>query len=345
MSYRNAVHIKGWTQAPFYTKPPLKETLLLRVLSGRLNVKCYTMYWLCWNTVWLCWNTVWLCWNAPCLCWNAACLCWNDACLCWNAACMGWNATCLCWNAACLGWNAACLGWNAPCLGWNVACLGWNSVNYVITYIFIIPYIICIAHIVINDIGRFDIVDVWILSRYLIKIGLYHRQIKKMTMIASWPGERKIVFINDCGILILRQFVSIRSIDVSVVLLHNYKQNKTNNIHKSKQREKKTSGNRFSLIICCLFYSYKELTHLYERKERFYLTRFSIHSIYGHMSWDHSIARGETGCRHYMGYIFRLEPRYISSHIHDSTYHRLCWNSWCALAGTRNSSIVPHLGL
>ena len=55
------------------------------------------------------------------------------------------------------------------------------------------------------------------------------------------------------------------------------------------------------------------------------------------------IAREETSCRH-MCYAFRLAARvilYASSHRQNNTYHGLCYTSRWALAGTRNSSIIP----
>ena len=59
------------------------------------------------------------------------------------------------------------------------------------------------------------------------------------------------------------------------------------------------------------------------------------------------IAREETRC-HHMGYSFRLTARvllYAPSHRQHSTYHRLCYTSRGALAGTRNSSMgPPHEG-
>ena len=47
-----------------------------------------------------------------------------------------------------------------------------------------------------------------------------------------------------------------------------------------------------------------------------------------------------------MGYSFRLAARvllYASSHRQDNTYHGLCYTSYGALAGTRNSSMGPPL--
>ena len=59
------------------------------------------------------------------------------------------------------------------------------------------------------------------------------------------------------------------------------------------------------------------------------------------------IVREETCC-HHIGYSFRLAARvllYAPSHWQDSTYHRLCYTSRGALAGTRNSSMgPPHEG-
>ena len=78
-------------------------------------------------------------------------------------------------------------------------------------------------------------------------------------------------------------------------------------------------------------------------KDRFYLTTHSTHFIYGYMASIIQIASGETCCRH-MGYSFRLATRvilYASSHRQNNTYHGLCYTSWGALAGTRNSSLGP----
>ena len=88
------------------------------------------------------------------------------------------------------------------------------------------------------------------------------------------------------------------------------------------------------------------------RKEMFYLTTHSTHFIYGYMASDIwlrtiLIVRKETHCRH-IGYSLRLTARvllYAPSHRQDSTYHRLCYTSHGALAGTRNSSMgSPHEG-
>ena len=83
------------------------------------------------------------------------------------------------------------------------------------------------------------------------------------------------------------------------------------------------------------------------RKEIFYLTTHSTHFIYGYMAsdiWLRTIlkVRKETHCRH-TGYSFRLAARvilYAPSHRQDSIYHRLCYTSRGALAGTRNSSAI-----
>ena len=80
----------------------------------------------------------------------------------------------------------------------------------------------------------------------------------------------------------------------------------------------------------------------------FYLTMHSTHFIYGYMVSDIwlrtiLIVRKETHCRH-IGYYFWLAARvllYAPSHRQDSTYHRLCYTSRGALAGTRNSSMGP----
>ena len=84
--------------------------------------------------------------------------------------------------------------------------------------------------------------------------------------------------------------------------------------------------------------------------EMFYLTTHSTHFIYGYMASDIwlrtiLIVRKET---RQIGYSFRLAARvllYAPSHIQDSTYHRLCYTSRGALAGTRNRSMgPPHEG-
>ena len=80
----------------------------------------------------------------------------------------------------------------------------------------------------------------------------------------------------------------------------------------------------------------------------FYLTTHSTHFIYRYMASDIwlrtiLIVRKETRCRH-IGYSYRLTARvllYAPSHRQDNTYHRLCYTSRGALAGTRNSSMGP----
>ena len=86
------------------------------------------------------------------------------------------------------------------------------------------------------------------------------------------------------------------------------------------------------------------------RKERksFNLMTHSTHFIYGYMASDIwlrtiLIVRKETRCCH-ISYSFRLAARvllYAPSHRQDRTYHSLCYTSREALAGTRNSSMVP----
>ena len=69
----------------------------------------------------------------------------------------------------------------------------------------------------------------------------------------------------------------------------------------------------------------------------FYLRLYGVR----HMVEDHS-AGEETRCRH-MDYSFRLAARvllYASSHRQDNTYHGLCYTSYGALAGMRNSSMA-----
>ena len=85
-----------------------------------------------------------------------------------------------------------------------------------------------------------------------------------------------------------------------------------------------------------------------ERKKMFYLTTHSTNFIYGYMASDIwlrtiLIVRKETRCRH-IGYCYLLTARvllYAPSHRQDNTYHGLCYTSRGALAGTRNSSMVP----
>ena len=80
----------------------------------------------------------------------------------------------------------------------------------------------------------------------------------------------------------------------------------------------------------------------------FYLMMHSTHFIYGYMASDIwlrtiLIVREETRS-HYIGYSFRLAARvllYAPSHRQDNTYHSLCYTSFGALAGTRNSSMGP----
>ena len=74
----------------------------------------------------------------------------------------------------------------------------------------------------------------------------------------------------------------------------------------------------------------------------FYLMTHSTHFIYGYMASDIwlrtiLIVRTETRCLH-MGYSFQLTARvllYAPSHRQDNTYHRLCYTSRGALAGTK----------
>ena len=83
----------------------------------------------------------------------------------------------------------------------------------------------------------------------------------------------------------------------------------------------------------------------------FYLTTHSTHFIYSYMASDIwlrtiQIEREETRCR-LIGYSFRLTARvllYTSSHRQDDTYHRLCYASRGALAGTRNK-LLTHLNV
>ena len=68
----------------------------------------------------------------------------------------------------------------------------------------------------------------------------------------------------------------------------------------------------------------------------FYLRLYGVR----HMVKDHSDSE--------KGYSYRLTAMvllYAPSHIHDNTYHGLCYTSRGALAGTRNSSMgPPHEG-
>ena len=71
----------------------------------------------------------------------------------------------------------------------------------------------------------------------------------------------------------------------------------------------------------------------------FYLRLYGVR----HMVKDHSDSeRGNPLLPH--GLLFWLAARvllYASSHRQDNTYHCLCYTSWGALAGTRNSSMGP----
>ena len=75
----------------------------------------------------------------------------------------------------------------------------------------------------------------------------------------------------------------------------------------------------------------------------FHLRLYGVGQMVEHNS-AHSAMDGpieETHCRH-MGYSFRLAARvllYAPSHRQDSTYHRLCYTSRGALAGTRNVEV------
>ena len=78
-----------------------------------------------------------------------------------------------------------------------------------------------------------------------------------------------------------------------------------------------------------------------------YLMTHSTHFIYCYMASDiwyrtNETVREENHSKQYMGYSFRLQPP--SSHRHESTYYSLCYTSHGALAGTRNSSMVPPGG-
>ena len=78
----------------------------------------------------------------------------------------------------------------------------------------------------------------------------------------------------------------------------------------------------------------------------------STHFIYGYMASDIwlstiLIVRKETRCRH-IGYSYRLTARvllYAPSHRQDNTYHSLCYTCRGALAGTKNCSKGPPLGI
>ena len=92
------------------------------------------------------------------------------------------------------------------------------------------------------------------------------------------------------------------------------------------------------------FYLMKEGNVLFnDTLNTFYLWSFGI----GHMVKDHSDSERETHCCH-IDYSFQLAARvllYAPSHRQDSTYHGLCYTSYGALHGTRNSSMgPPHEG-
>ena len=87
-------------------------------------------------------------------------------------------------------------------------------------------------------------------------------------------------------------------------------------------------------------------------REMIYLATHSAHFIYGYMASDIwlrtiLIVRNETRCCH-IGFSYRLTAMvllYALSHRQDNTYHRLCYTSRGALAGTINSSMgPPHEG-
>ena len=73
----------------------------------------------------------------------------------------------------------------------------------------------------------------------------------------------------------------------------------------------------------------------------FYLRLFGV----GHMVKDYSDSeRGNPLLPH--GLLFPISSNsslYASSHRQDNTYHSLCYTSRGALAGTRNSSIMPTM--
>ena len=124
---------------------------------------------------------------------------------------------------------------------------------------------------------------------------------------------------------------------------------KTNNIQclvaKKKKIYKKTKKHWDLKFIKCPGYN----TGI---QEMFYLTTHSTHFNYSYMASDIwlrtiLIVRKETRCR-LIGYSFQLAARvllYAPSHRQDSTYHSLCYTSYGALAGTRNTSMgPPHEG-
>ena len=79
---------------------------------------------------------------------------------------------------------------------------------------------------------------------------------------------------------------------------------------------------------------------------KFYLMMHSTNFIYDYMVSEVTIhiVREETNCRHYMDYSFQLAARgllYAPSHRQNNTYHGLFYTSHVALAGIRNSSMVP----
>ena len=81
-------------------------------------------------------------------------------------------------------------------------------------------------------------------------------------------------------------------------------------------------------------------TYREREREMFYLTTHSTHFIYGYMAsdiWLRTIVIVRKETRHHIGYSYQLTP----SHRQDNTYHGLCYTSRGALAGTRNSSMVP----
>ena len=66
------------------------------------------------------------------------------------------------------------------------------------------------------------------------------------------------------------------------------------------------------------------------------------------MASDYLDNERETCCHHFMDYSFQLVARdllYAPSYKQDSTYHDICYTICGALAGTRNSSVVPPGGI
>ena len=68
------------------------------------------------------------------------------------------------------------------------------------------------------------------------------------------------------------------------------------------------------------------------KKRNVFVTMHSMHFIYGYMASDTQLERKPSAATRVL--------LYASSHTQDDTYHRLCYTSRGALAGTRNGWVV-----